>query len=52
MADVVDAIKAVGEMCGIFMAQLEEQGFSRKEALTLTQTYLQETLRPKSKEDK
>lgn len=45
--NIVDAIKATAEMCGIFMEHLKEQGFSRKEALDLTQVFLGETLRPK-----
>lgn len=48
-ASVVDAIKATAEMCGIFMKHAKEQGFSQKEALALTQTFLQETLKPKPK---
>ena len=52
MPNIIDAIKALGEMCGIFMKHLEKQGFSRKEALVLTQTYLQATVTPKSKEEK
>ena len=50
--NVIDALKATAEMCGIFIAHLQEQGFSRREALTLTQTFLQETIKPKSKEEK
>lgn len=49
---IITALKACAEMCGIFMNHLEKQGFSRKEALTLTQSYLQATLTPKSKEEK
>ena len=45
---IIDAIKATGEMCGVFMRHLEKQGFSREEALILTQTFLQETIKPKS----
>lgn len=48
---LVDALKAAAELCGILMHHLTEQGFSRKEALALTQTYLQTLTKPKSKEE-
>ena len=51
MSNIVDALGACAEMCGILMDRLTEQGFSRKEALTLTQTYLQTITTPKSKEE-
>ena len=52
MSNIIDALKACAEMCGILMNHLVEQGFSRKEALALTQTYLQTITTPKSKEEK
>ena len=48
MSDFIDAIKAMAEMCGIFYKHLKKQGFSNKEALTLTETYLWATLTPKN----
>lgn len=49
MSTVIDAIKAVAEMCGIFHKHLKVQGFSNKEALILTEVYLETTLAPKPK---
>lgn len=51
MPNIIVHIKAAAEMCWCFMEHLKKQGFSRKEALALTQTFLQTTLLPKSKEE-
>lgn len=51
MPNIFDAIGATAEMCWLFMKHLKKQGFSQKEALVLTQTFLQTTLSPKSKEE-
>ena len=48
MSAVIDAIKAMAEMCGIFHKHLKKQGFSNKEALSLTEAYLWATLTPKN----
>ena len=50
--NLITALKACAEMCGILMKHLVDQGFSRGEALTLTKAYLQTITRPQSKEEK
>lgn len=47
MTELVDAIKTLAEMCGVFYKHLKKQGFANKEALILTQAYLQTTLKPR-----
>lgn len=42
--DLINALGAMGETCGFFMKQLLAQGFTRKEAIQLTQAYLESTI--------
>lgn len=52
MNDLVTAIGALAEMCGLFQQHLLKQGFTRKEALELTKTYISTTMTPNTKEEK
>lgn len=52
MNNLVTAIGALAEVCGLFQQHLLKQGFSRKEALELTKTYLSTTITPDKKEEK
>ena len=50
--DFVTAVGALAEGCGLFMVELLNQGFSRKEALSLTEAFVKSTLQSKpNKED-
>lgn len=42
--ELLNALGAMSETCGFFMKQLMAQGFTRKEAIQLTQAYLQSTI--------
>lgn len=47
--------ESLADMCSIFHTRLRKQGFSRREALKLTQTFIKETMNKpnnqKSKEE-
>ena len=42
--EIVNAIGSLGEMCGIFLASLLKNGFTREEAIFLVQHYMSTTL--------
>ena len=49
--DALVALGAMAEMCHEFTRQLVLQGYSRKEAMELTKTYLTAITTPQHKED-
>lgn len=49
--NIINAIGALAEMSSFFMKQLLKQGFTRKEALSLTQAFIMATCTPKNKEE-
>ena len=50
MKEFIAAVGALAEMCGFFREELLKQGFSRKEAMELVQTYIESTLPQKPRE--
>ena len=50
--DLINAIGALCEMCGVMREMLMENGFTRKEAVALVGEYINTTMKPKdNKED-
>lgn len=52
MNNIITAIGALAEICGLFHKNLLKQGFRRREALELTKAYLSITITPEKKEEK
>ena len=44
MKELIFALNALSELCGVFYKALLKQGFSEKDALALTDTYLGATI--------
>lgn len=45
---MITTIGAIAEICGIFYRNLLKQGFTQKQALQLTQTYMAISFTPKN----